>query len=122
MKRLAAGELEGLVLGAVWDAGAPVTPREVHAAIGASRGLAYTTVMTILVRLCQKGVLEREPAGRAYAYRPRVTREERAAARMSELLASAGDRSLALTHFLDALPPAEIDELRRALRRARDRR
>ena len=122
MKRLAAGELESQVLAVVWDAGGPVTPREVHSAMGTARELAYTTVMTILVRLWQKGLLHREPAGRAFAYRPSVSREERAAARMSELLASSGDRSLALTHFLDSLPADEVDELRRALRRARDRR
>jgi predicted transcriptional regulator len=121
MKRLASGELENQVLEVVWAAPGPVTPRDVHTSMGNTRTLAYTTVMTILVRLWHKGLLDREPAGRAFAYRPRVSREERAAARMSELLASAGDHSVALTHFLESLPPAQVDDLRRALRRARDR-
>ncbi|MEO6398475.1 MAG: BlaI/MecI/CopY family transcriptional regulator [Tepidiformaceae bacterium] len=35
------------------------------------RPLAYTTVMTVLTRLWQKGYLERQAEGRAYAYRAR---------------------------------------------------
>lgn len=122
MKRLGSGELEDQVLGVVWAAPGPVTPREVHAVLSQSRQLAYTTAMTILVRLCQKGLLAREPAGRAFAYRPRVTREQRAAARMNDALTSAGDPSLALTHFVSSLPPDQLDELRSVLRRARSAR
>lgn len=119
MKRLRSGELENQVLDIVWAAQGPVTPREVHETLSKKRKLAYTTAMTILVRLCEKGVLEREPAGRAFAYRPRISREQRAAARMSDALTTAGDPALALTHFVKTLPPDQLDELRSALQRAR---
>jgi predicted transcriptional regulator len=119
VKRLGSGELENRVLDVVWSAPGPVTPRQVHDVLSTSRTLAYTTVMTILVRLCEKGLLEREPAGRAFAYRPRVSREQRAAARMNDALTSAGDPSLALTHFVDSLSPDQVDELRKVVRRAR---
>jgi BlaI family transcriptional regulator, penicillinase repressor len=119
MKRLGRGELENQVLDVVWGAPGPVTPRQVHDELSGSRKLAYTTVMTILVRLCKKGLLEREPSGRAFAYRPLVSREERAAARMNDALTSAGDPSLALTHFVESLPRDQVDELRSVLRRAR---
>ncbi len=124
MKRLGSGELESQVLDVVWAAPGPVTPRQVHAALSRTRKLAYTTAMTILVRLCDKGLLERErePTGRAFAYRPRVTREQRAADRMSEALTSAGDHSLALAHFVRSLPPDQMEELRTVLRRARSAR
>jgi predicted transcriptional regulator len=72
--------------------------------------------MTILVRLHKKGLLERRRAGRGFAYWPKVTREEWAARRMSEALTSAGDRALALTHFVDSLPAGQADELRNLLR------
>lgn len=121
MKRLGSGELENLVLDVVWAAQGPVTPRDVHEALSKKRKLAYTTAMTILVRLCEKGLLEREPAGRAFAYRPRISREQRAASRMSDALTAAGDPALALTHFVKALPQDQLDELRSALRRARSR-
>lgn len=119
MKRLGRGELENQVLDVVWGAPGAVTPRQVHEQLSTTRELAYTTVMTILVRLCKKGLLEREPAGRAFAYRPRISREERAAARMSDALTSAGDPSLALTHFVDSLSPDQVDELRKVVRQAR---
>lgn len=44
------------------------------------------------------------------------TREEHAATRMSELLTSVEDRPLALAHFLETLPPADRDQLRRMLK------
>lgn len=43
-------------------------------------------------------------------------REEHAATRMSELLTSVEDRPLALAHFLETLPPADRDQLRRMLK------
>lgn len=103
----------------VWDAGRPVTPGQVHEHLSRTRKLAYTTAMTILVRLYKKGLLEREPAGRAFAYWPRVSREQWAAVRMSDALTCAGDASLALTHFVESLPPDQVSELRAALRQAR---
>ena len=119
MTRLGRGELEKQVLDVLWAAGGPVTPRQVHDQMGKSRKLAYTTTMTILVRLYKKGLVEREPAGRAFAYRPRVSRDQRAAERMNDALTSAGDASLALTHFVESLPADQVHELRAALRRAR---
>ena len=119
MKKLPAGELENLVLEVVWAESGPVTPRDVHGALSPTRNLAYTTVMTILVRLWQKGVLQREPAGKAFAYSPLISKEERAATRMSELLSSAGDHAVALAHFVQSLPADQVDDLQRALRRSR---
>ena len=102
----------------VWDAEGPVTPGQVHDELRRTRNLAYTTAMTILVRLYRKGLLEREPAGRAFAYRPRVSRDQWAAGRMNDALTSAGDASLALAHFVESLPADQVDELRNALRQA----
>lgn len=119
MTRLGRGELEKQVLDVLWAAEGPVTPRQVHDQMGKSRKLAYTTTMTILVRLYKKGLVEREPAGRAFAYRPRVSRDQRAAERMNDALTSAGDASLALTHFVESLPADQVQGLRAALRRAR---
>ena len=117
--RLGRGELEKQVLDVLWTAEGPVTPRQVHDQMGKSRKLAYTTTMTILVRLYKKGLVERKPAGRAFAYRPRVSRDQRAAERMNDALTSAGDAALALTHFVESLPADQVHELRAVLRRAR---
>jgi predicted transcriptional regulator len=103
----------------LWTAEGPMTPRQVHDQLSKNRKFAYTTTMTILVRLYNKGLLVRESAGRAFAYRPRVSRDQRAAERMNDALTSAGDAALALTHFVESLPADQVDELRAVLRRAR---
>jgi len=113
--RLERGELEARVLDVLWNTDEALTPREVHTALTSDRDLAYTTVMTILVRLWHKGLLHREPRGRAFAYRPVETRDESVASRMRALLAHAGDRDAALTGFVESLPPAELDDLRRII-------
>jgi len=117
--RLGRGELEKQVLDVLWRAQGPMTPRQVHDQLSKNRKFAYTTTMTILVRLYKKGLLQREPAGRAFAYRPRLSRDQRAAERMNDALTSAGDASLALTHFVESLPADQVHELRSVLRRAR---
>src|SRR6266516_4914300 len=66
--RRSAGELEAEVLAALWAAGRPLAPAEVHAELGPD--LAYSTVTTILHRLYRKGVVTRHPSGRGNAYRP----------------------------------------------------
>ena len=116
-QRLALGELEAAVMDVLWDRGGWLTPGEVREVLATEhhRPLGYTTVMTILVRLCDKGRLERQRDGRSFAYRPLQSREEYTATRMSALLGAAGDRPVALGHFLRALPAADRDQLRRLL-------
>ncbi len=116
MKRLPRGELEAQVMDALWDGDSWMTPRDVHVAITTPRrALAYNTVMTILVRLWNKGMLERHAAGRAYAYRPVASREEWAAQRMHDMLESSDDRLLTLNHFVESISPREATQLRRVL-------
>ena len=110
------GELEARALAVLWDHGGWLTPGEVHALLPVDHQVAYTTVMTILVRLYDKDVLERQRDGRAYAYHAKQTREEHAAARMAEVLAASGDRSVALSRFLATIGQEERDQLRRMLR------
>jgi predicted transcriptional regulator len=111
------GELEAAVMDALWNHGGWMTPGEVHDVLVDDHPLAYTTFMTVLVRLWEKGRLERQRDGRAYAYHAIETRDEYAARRMQELLATAGDRSATLTHFLGSLKEAERTQLRRLLAR-----
>ena len=81
-----------------------------------ARPLAYTTVMTVLVRLWNKGRLERQADGRAYVYRPLLSREEHAALRMGEMLTWVADRPAALSAFLRSLPADDRAQLRRLLK------
>jgi predicted transcriptional regulator len=119
--RLGQGELEGLVLDALWHSDAFVSPATVHDMV-AERGhdVAYTTVATVLTRLAAKELVERRAARRGFEYRPLVDRETLAAQRMQALLETTGDPRAALTHFVDGMARRERDALRAALeRRAR---
>lgn len=117
-RKLPHGELESLVMDVLWDSPEPLTPAAVRERLQPVRVLAYTTVMTILVRLCEKGQVEREQVGRAFAYRPRQSRDEQAAQRMGELLAATDDGTVALSQFVASLPPEQIAHLRRLLEEA----
>lgn len=109
------GELESQVLTVLWDDGGWLTPAEVNARLETGRDLAYTTVMTILVRLVEKEMVARERRGRAWAYRPLLGREEQAARRMNDLLRGGGDQSIALARFVDNMTAKERAELQRLL-------
>ena len=110
------GPLERRIMGHVWQSG-PSTVAQARDALNeaSSQQLAYTTVMTILVRLFEKGAATREPRGRAWAYRPVLDREEHAAERMNALLRNGGDRAVALARFVDNMTPKERAQLRRLL-------
>jgi predicted transcriptional regulator len=99
--RRPAGTLETEVLATLWASDQPLTPRQVQEELG--QGLAYTTVMTALSRLHDKGVVTRQKAGRAYAYTAVLDPPGIAAARMRELLDAGGDREVVLARFLGSL-------------------
>lgn len=120
MAKLRMGELEAAVMDVLWDRGGWHTPGEVHGVLRAERDLAYTTVMTILVRLWSKGRVERQRDGRAYAYRPRRSREEDAADRMGDVLQRSADRPAVLNRFLLTLTPTDRAQLRRMLKSQRE--
>jgi predicted transcriptional regulator len=110
------GALEREILACLAVATGPLTPADVLAGLGDD--LAYTTVMTTLSRLHEKGVLRREPAGRAYAYSlnadPDAARSIAVAQRMRRLLDAGADRAGVLTHFVADLAP-EDEQLLSAL-------
>ncbi|HEX6255531.1 MAG TPA: BlaI/MecI/CopY family transcriptional regulator [Euzebyales bacterium] len=87
--------------------------RQVAEALDA--GLAYTTVMTLLSRLHEKGFLERRLAGRAWTYRPAVSEGVHAARTMSAALHDSDDHADVLFHFVEQLTADEVRELRRRL-------
>jgi predicted transcriptional regulator len=103
------GGLERDVVAALAAAGAALTANDVLAELGGT--LAYTTVMTTLARLYDKRVLDRQRAGRAYAYRlaepPESINEALAARQMRRLLDRGGDRAGVLTRFVADLDPAD---------------
>ena len=61
------GDLEADIMDVIWEKDR-VMVRDVHRELLTRRELAYTTVMTVMGRLVDKGILVREPVGNAYAY------------------------------------------------------
>lgn len=115
-ERRAFGELEGAVLAALWAADDALVPAEVQAAVGGD--LAYTTVMTILVRLHDKGLIEREKVGRAFAYRPVVAETDVVAEQVRRLLQRGHDRTAVLQGLVEGLTPGDERLLRELLSKA----
>ncbi|MEV7416181.1 BlaI/MecI/CopY family transcriptional regulator [Streptomyces sp. NPDC089919] len=116
-ERRPAGELESSVLAALWAAGSPQTAAQVRAAI--PQELARTTVATLLGRLCDKGLVGREPSGRGFAYHAVQDAHGLAARRMHRELDAGTDRDRVLARFVEGLDPHDEAELRRLLQEDR---
>jgi predicted transcriptional regulator len=99
------GELEAVIMDRLWEWGRPVLVREMVDALHDDRGLAYTTVMTVMENLYRKGWLRRERDGRAWRYQPTGSRSGYTAA---------------LKHFALQMSPHDAALLREALDQALD--
>lgn len=112
------GPLEGRIMREVWRQRV-VAPFPVRAVLTLTPDLAYTTVMTTLNRLADKGLLERNavPTQRAHQYRPAGTPEDflrqTSKAQVDELIARFGDTAMAaFAARLDQLTPSQLHRLR----------
>ena len=121
--RRAAGALESAILGVLWSAQRALSPGEVRESLARTdvegTALSYSTVVTILTRLHEKGSLSRERDGRAYRYAPVADEAGLAARRLSQLLDRSADREAVLSRFVADLS-ARDEELLRSLLGAED--
>ncbi|MBV9810621.1 MAG: BlaI/MecI/CopY family transcriptional regulator [Solirubrobacterales bacterium] len=113
-------ELEAEIMEEVWRREGTTTVKLIMDALNrkAKPPRAYTTYMTVMRRLDDKGLLKRRRSGRYDTYEPTLTREEyrerRAGAEVRGLVDQFGD--VALAHFarsLSTLDPAQQRRLRR---------
>ncbi|RMH12799.1 MAG: BlaI/MecI/CopY family transcriptional regulator [Gemmatimonadetes bacterium] len=104
------------VMAVLWERGG-ATVAEVREAM--LPDLAYTTVLTILRTLEEKGYVRHEAIGRAYRYYPRVARDDARASALRRLTQKlfAGSTERLLTHLVEErdLDEAELERLRRLL-------
>lgn len=117
--RQALGDLEADIMEQCWK-NSPTSVRDVHQTLAKNRSIAYTTVMTVMSRLAEKGLLRREQHGRAYLYVPACSREEFCSETISTvmqgLLGEFGEP--VLTHFVDTVgsqDAGKLDELMRLI-------
>ena len=89
------------IMRVLWDRGA-CTTTEVTEALKAERGLAHTTVSTLLTRLEKRGVAAVEKSGRQLIYRPAVDEAQVRRSMVSGLLDSlfGGDAQALVAHLV----------------------
>ena len=107
------GELERAVMDRLWAAAGPLSAADLRDGL-ADRGLALTTVHTVLTRLEQKGFIRHDDE-RPRRFTARASREEHAAELMHEVLGQAGDRQAALARFVGSVSDDEAGLLRQLL-------
>ncbi|MBT2382705.1 BlaI/MecI/CopY family transcriptional regulator [Streptomyces sp. ISL-11] len=110
------GDLEDAVMTRVWDWNRPVTVREVLEDLQQERSIAYTTVMTVMDNLYQKGWLRREAEGRAYRYEAVSNRAAYSAALMNEAWSLSDNPAAALVAFFGMMSAEQREALRDAIR------
>jgi len=110
------GPLEADVMRVLWTERGPLDVRSVLERLNAQRptALAYTTVMTVMARLAEKGILRRHMNGRGYVYEAAVA--DAAAIAVRNLIRDFGDAAVA--QFIDEAraDPALRRRLERLLR------
>ena len=116
------GPLEAEVMEVAWDA-QDVTVRDVHEKLSLSRPVAYTTVMTTMGRLADKGLLRRVEDQRAHRFTPLLSREEYADSTVKSVVdwLVSQFRDPAVAYFLDRVEE-EDERVIEALKDAIDQR
>lgn len=110
------GELE--ILHVLWERG-PSTVRQVLDELNRQRPRAYTSVMTLLGVMTDKGLVTREPQGRAFLYRAARPRRATLGRLIRDLLGRAfeGSASALVAQVLDQTNPSpdELAAIRKVL-------
>jgi BlaI family transcriptional regulator, penicillinase repressor len=112
-------ELE--ILKILWDRDGPTSVRDVLIAVNqeAEPPRAYTSVMSLLNVMTEKGLLRRSPHGRAFLYEPISPREHTLRSLLGETLKRvySGSASLLVAHLLDQSHPSheELNQIRMLL-------
>jgi BlaI family penicillinase repressor len=109
-------ELE--VLQVIWDQG-PSTVREVMKVLNRQRPRAYTSIMSLMAVMAEKGQLSQKPRGRAFVYSAKVSRAKTQSRMVRDLLSRVfdGSASALVTQLLQQAKPDsdELDEIRRTI-------
>lgn len=126
MEDLGLTELQLAIMRVLWTR-REVPVSDVHAALQEERGLALTTVATVLSRLERAGLVARRQEGRHFVYRPLVSEDEVRRSMVSELADRLfhGDVTALVSHLLSEgeIAAGDLDRVRRlidAKQRARE--
>ena len=113
-------ELQLAILRVLWDRG-EATVQDIWEALHAERGLAQTTVATMLSRLERRGVVTRRAESRQYRYRAAVTEQEVQHSMVGELTERLfdGDVTALMQHLLSGedISPGDLAKIRDMIER-----
>jgi BlaI family transcriptional regulator, penicillinase repressor len=114
-------DAEHRIMEIVWQKGA-ATVADVADELAGKGGAAYTTILTMMRILREKGYLSCRKSGRAHIYSPKVDRDAAARKAVRQLLAKffAGSPGELVLSFLreEEISPEELDDLKRRIRDA----
>ena len=115
-------ELQLAILRLLWDRG-EATVAELWEALHEQRGLAQTTVATLVARLQRRGIVKRRSRDRQYVYRATISESDVQHSMVSELTERlfAGDAAALVNHLIAAsdMSPGDLARMKRLLEDAR---
>jgi BlaI family penicillinase repressor len=124
MPRQILGDLQHAIMAALWTRG-EATTAEVHQALLAERGLALTTIATMLRKMEEKAVVTHRVEGRQFVYRPTVSEDQVRRSMVGELVGRlfGGDPKALVAHLVseNEIDAGELAELRRKVSAKRSR-
>ncbi len=124
MARQSLGDLQHAIMTVLWERG-KVTTAAVHEALHSERGLALTTIATMLKKMEDKGVVAHRTDGRQFVYRPIVTEDEVRLSMVGELVERLfdGDAKALVAHLVSEheIEATELAALRRRVGGGRKR-
>ncbi len=123
MSKHTLGELQHAIMEVMWSRG-EATAAAVHGALFESRGLAPTTIATMLRKMEDKGVVRHRVEGRHFVYEATVSRDEVRSSMVGELVDRlfAGDPAALVSHLVAdlELEESDLERLRSLLDAAED--
>jgi predicted transcriptional regulator len=109
------GDLQLAIMRVLWSRGES-TVADVHEALEDERGLALTTIATMLMKMEKKGVVVHHAEGRRFIYQPRVSEGQVRRSMVTDLTAQlfGGDVTALVSHLLaeHEIDAGELAELR----------
>jgi BlaI family transcriptional regulator, penicillinase repressor len=118
------GDLQLAIMRVLWELG-EATVTDVHQALLSERGLAPTTIATMLKKMEDKGVVAHRAEGRKFIYRPTVTEEQVTRGMVADLTERlfGGDAVALVSHLISRheIRPDELSELERMINAAKEK-
>jgi BlaI family transcriptional regulator, penicillinase repressor len=96
------GDLQLAIMQILWDRGEAAVA-DVYTALQDERGLALTTIATMLVKMEQRELVEHRSEGRRYLYRPLLSEEEVRRSMVGDLRRRLfrGDAAALVSHLIE---------------------